>query len=74
MMKLSAIENELLKNIADLHKIPSGAVNIRKNGEGSAIPLNIEVRPKSDKPGIDVIVAQAPKKLVHSVMITMSGY
>ena len=77
MMKLSAIENELLKNIADLHKKPSGAVNIRKNGEAALrhSSANIEVRPKSDKPGIDVIVAPGTKnEAVHiPVMITMSG-
>ena len=77
MMKLNAIENELLKNVADLHKIPSGAVNIRKNGEGVLrhSTANIEVRPKSDKPGIDVIVAPGTKnEAVHiPVMITMSG-
>ncbi|HHV17895.1 MAG TPA: SufD family Fe-S cluster assembly protein [Thermoanaerobacterales bacterium] len=76
-MKLNAIENELLKNVADLHKIPSGAVNIRKNGEGVLrhSTANIEVRPKSDKPGIDVIVAPGTKnEAVHiPVMITMSG-
>lgn len=77
MMRLNAIENELLKNVADLHKIPSGAVNIRKNGEGVLrhSTANIEVRPKSDKPGIDVIVAPGTKnEAVHiPVMITMSG-
>lgn len=76
-MKLNAIENELLKNIADLHKIPTGAVNIRKNGEGVLrhSSANIEVRPKTDKPGIDVIVAPGTKnEAVHiPVMITMSG-
>lgn len=76
-MKLNAIENELLEKIADLHKIPTGAVNIRKNGEGILrhSSANIEVRPKSDKPGIDVIVAPGTKnEAVHiPVMITMSG-
>ncbi len=76
-MKLNAIENELLKNIADLHKIPSGAVNIRKNGEGIIrhSSANIEVRPKTDKPGIDVIIAPGTKnEAVHiPVLITMSG-
>lgn len=76
-MKLNAIEQELLETIADLHKIPTGAVNIRKNGEGILrhSSANIEVRPKSDKPGIDVIVAPNTKnEAVHiPVMITMSG-
>lgn len=77
MMKLNAIENELLKNVADLHSIPSGAVNIRKNGEGIMrhSSANIEVRPKTDKPGIDVIIAPGTKnEAVHiPVLITLSG-
>ena len=76
-MKLNAIESELLEKIADLHKIPTGAVNIRKNGEGVLrhSSANIEIRPKSDKPGIDIIVAPGTKnEAVHiPVMITMSG-
>lgn len=62
-MKLNAIETELLKQIADLHKIPTGAVNIRKNGEGIIrhSSANIEVKPKSDKPGIEIIVAPGTK-------------
>ena len=76
-MKLNAIETELLKQIADLHKIPTGAVNIRKNGEGIIrhSSANIEVKPKSDKPGIEIIVAPGTKnEAVHiPVMITMSG-
>lgn len=77
MMKLNAIETELLKNIADLHQIPSGAFNIRKDGEGIKrhSSANIEVRPKTDKPGINVIVAPGTKnEAVHiPVMITLSG-
>ena len=77
MMKLNAIDTELLKNIADLHQIPSGAFNIRKDGEGIKrhSSANIEVRPKTDKPGINVIVAPGTKnEAVHiPVMITLSG-
>ncbi|HHX23232.1 MAG: SufB/SufD family protein [Tepidanaerobacteraceae bacterium] len=76
-MKLNAIESELLKNIADLHKIPTGAFNLRKDGEGVErhSSHNIQVRAKSDKPGIDVIVAPGTKnEAVHiPVMITLSG-
>lgn len=76
-MKLNAIESELLNSIADLHKIPAGAFNLRKNGEGFGrkSSANIEVIPKTDKPGIDVIVAPGTKnESVHiPVLITLSG-
>lgn len=76
-MKLNAIDSELLKTIADLHKIPTGAFNIRKDGEGigRSSSANIEVRPKKDKAGIDVIVAPGTKnEAVHiPVLITISG-
>jgi len=76
-MKLNAIENELLDTIADLHEVPAGAFNIRKNGEGVGrhSSANIEVIPKTDKPGIDVIVAPGTKnESVHiPVLITLSG-
>ena len=32
--KMTEIERNLLREIADLHKIPEGAYNIRRNGEG----------------------------------------
>lgn len=76
-MNLNAIETELLKNIADLHKIPAGAVNVRKDGQGIErhSTSNIQVRAKTDKPGIDVIVAPGTKnEAVHiPVLITLSG-
>jgi len=76
-MNLNAIDSELLKTIADLHKIPSGAINIRKDGQGveRRSSAHIQVRPKTDKPGIDVIVAAGTKnEAVHiPVLITLSG-
>ena len=47
----------LLESIADLHEIPAGAYNIRKNGEGHSrrSTANIEIVSKTDKPGIDII-------------------
>nr|WP_281273693.1 SufD family Fe-S cluster assembly protein [Biomaibacter acetigenes] len=76
-MNLSAIDSELLKTIADLHNIPSGAFNIRKDGQGveRRSSAHIQVRPKMDKPGINVIVAPGTKnEAVHiPVLITLSG-
>lgn len=76
-MKLNAIDKELLQSIADLHEIPTGAVNIRKDGEGVErhSTANIKIQPKTDKPGINVIVAPGTKnEAVHiPVLITASG-
>lgn len=48
---MDKIDEKLLEKIADLHKIPSGAFNIRKNGQ--AIERNttkeIDIIPKKIK-------------------------
>ncbi|SHF81288.1 Uncharacterized protein family (UPF0051) [Caldanaerobius fijiensis DSM 17918] len=76
-MNLNAIDSELLKTVADLHKIPRGAFNIRKNGQAveRRSSDHIQVIPKTDKPGIDIIVAPGTKnEAVHiPVLITLSG-
>ncbi len=70
-------EKNLLHSITDLHDIPAGAYNIRKNGEGYArnSTANIEIVTKTDKPGIDIIVAPNTKnESVHiPVIITETG-
>lgn len=55
-MQLSVFDKELLKEIADLHGVPQGAYNIRKNGAvlGRESKAGITIVPKEDKPGIDV--------------------
>lgn len=55
-MQLNALDKELLKEIADLHGIPQGAYNIRKNGVaiGRESKAGISISPKEDKPGINV--------------------
>ena len=55
---LDTIDKRLLREIADLHAIPQGAYNIRKNGEKLSrnTTANIDIVTKDDKPGIDVIV------------------
>lgn len=70
-------DQELLLKIADLHEIPQGAYNLRKNGEGVArhSTANIEIKPKVDKPGIDIIVKPGTRgESVHiPVIITAEG-
>ena len=67
----------LIEEITGIHDIPAGAYNIRKNGakaEGRST-ANIEIVQKSDKPGIDIIVAPGTKnESVHiPVIITETG-
>lgn len=74
---MNKIDSGLLESVADLHEIPAGAYNIRKNGEGFSrnSTANIEIVSKKDKPGIDIIVAPGTKnESVHiPVIITESG-
>ena len=57
-MELNKIDKELLKTIADLHEIPEGAYNIRKDGKlvSRNVSANIEIVTKQDKPGIDIFI------------------
>ena len=60
----------------NLHKIPQGAYNIRKNGQGIErnTTANIDIVTKKDKPGIDVIVKPGTKKeSVHIPVILSEG-
>ena len=78
MKKLSTIELNMLKAIADLHKIPEGAYNIRADGEsaGRNSTEHIEIVSKQDKQGIDIIVKPGTKnESVHiPVIISKTGY
>ena len=53
---MERIDSQLLESVADLHEVPAGAYNIRKNGqaEGRSSTANILIEPKTDKPGIDI--------------------
>jgi Fe-S cluster assembly scaffold protein SufB len=74
---MNAIEKRLLKEVADLHEIPQGAYNIRKDGQGVGRQNteNIEIKTKTDKPGIDITVKPGTKgESVHiPVIITETG-
>jgi Fe-S cluster assembly scaffold protein SufB len=74
---MNQIEQNLLKEIASLHEIPTGAYNIRRNGEsaGRNSTANIQINQKSDKPGIDIIIKAGTKnESVHiPVVLTQSG-
>lgn len=74
---MNNLEKNLFEKLTDLHKIPSGAFNLRKNGESESrtSTKEIEIRPKKDKSGIDIIVKPNVKgKSVHiPVIITVGG-
>lgn len=73
---MDKIDSELLLKIADLHSVPQGAYNIRKNGELLARQsvAGIEISSKEDKPGIDIRVDAGVKgQSVHiPVIVTES--
>ena len=68
---MDAIQLGLLEQVADLHGVPEGAYNIRSNGQGIArnSTANIEIAPKQDKPGIDIIMLSAPRTGFVSTVI-----
>lgn len=73
-----AVLSNLLHTIADIDDIPSvGAYNIRRDGEGIArhSTETVEIRPKTDKPGIDIFVSPFAKaEKVHiPVVLTKTG-
>jgi Fe-S cluster assembly scaffold protein SufB len=74
---LSTLDELMLEKIADLHGIPQGAYNIRRNGEGAGrnTTANIDIATKTDKPGIDVTVRPHTKgESVHiPVIVTLQG-
>ena len=74
---MNSIEQKLFEKLTDLHKIPSGAINIRKNGEGIMrnTTKEIDIIPKTDKSGIDIIIKpNVIDKSVHiPVIITVGG-
>ena len=74
---IDEIQKNLLREIADLHDIPTGAYNIRANGEkaGRATTENIDIVTKTDRSGIDIRIKPGTKhESVHiPVIISESG-
>ena len=78
MEKMDRTDEQLLETIADLHGIPEGSFNIRKNGKLIArnSDTDIEIVSKTDKDGIDIIVKPNVKnKSVHiPVLLTVGDF
>ena len=77
MKELDETSKMILAEVADLHKIPVGAFNIRENGEsvGRNSTANIEIVSKTDKSGIDIKIKPGTKnESVHiPVVISKTG-
>ena len=73
---MEKIDLDLLMKIADLHGIPEGSYNIRKDGKclSRNSTSDIEIVPKKDKDGIGIIVKPGVKgKSVHIPVILTAG-
>ena len=74
---MDAIQKTLLEQIADLHEVPEGAFNLRVNGQTAErnVTANIDIVPKEDEPGIDIIIKPGTKKeSVHiPVLLSKTG-
>lgn len=76
-MKLSGLDRDLLKEIADIEAVPTGAYNVRRNGKlaGRNTTANIDIVTKTDKPGIDIIIKSETKgeRVDIPVILTETG-
>lgn len=74
---LDQIQKRILEEVADLHTVPSGAYNIRANGEtaGRNTTANIDIISKEDGSGIDIHVKPGTKNesLHIPVVLSQSG-
>lgn len=77
MFKPDEIQWRLLKEVADLHKIPTGAYNLRINGQLASRnnSANIEISSKADGSGIDIHIKPGTvNESVHiPVVLSASG-
>lgn len=76
-MSFSEIQKNLLKETAGIESIPVGAYNIRSNGKlaGRNVTANIDIKTKTDKPGIDIFIKPETKgeRVDIPVILTESG-
>ena len=77
MMKLDETQLRLLREVADLHKVPEGAYNIRSNSQsaGRNSTANIQIVSKEDVSGLEIRIKPGTKhESVHiPVVMTESG-
>ncbi len=74
---MDQIQKQLLAEVAGLHEIPTGAYNIRANGQGidRKTTANIDIVPKEEGNGIEIYVKPGTKKesLHIPVLLSQSG-
>ena len=74
---IDEITMKMLKEVADLDALPTGAYNLRSNGQGAGrrSTANVEIVTKEDKPGIDIYIRPGTKhESVHiPVIISETG-
>lgn len=74
---MDQIQMRLLEEVAGLHEVPSGAYNIRANGQmaGRNTTANIDIISKEDKSGIDIRIKPGTvHESVHiPVVLSQSG-
>ena len=74
---MDEIQKKILYQVAELDSLPVGAYNIRANGKSAArnSTANIEIIPKTDKSGIDIVIKEnTTNESVHiPVVISETG-
>lgn len=74
---LSPIDEGLLEQIANIHGMPKGAFNIRKDGQlvQRSSSAHIEISTKTDNPGIDIHIAPGTRgeTVFIPVIVTQAG-
>lgn len=76
MMNFDEIQKRLLMEVADLHKVPEGAYNIRSDSKsvGRASTANIEITSKEDVSGMDIRIKPGTKnESVHIPVVLMKS-
>ncbi len=74
---LSPIDENLLAEIANIHGMPNGAFNLRRDGQlvERHSSANIEISTKTDNPGIDITIKPGTKgeTVFIPVIVTQAG-
>lgn len=77
MLKMDAVQLQLIKEIAELHDVPEGAYNFRANGQSVQrnTTANIDIQSKTEGSGIDIRIKPGTKnESVHiPVVLSESG-
>lgn len=71
---MDAIQEKLLETIAGFHGLPTGAYNIRANGQsiGRNTTAAVDIIPKADGTGIDIRVKPGTKGEIIHIPVVMS--